>query len=85
MGNQSILTNIHFPYSLSRQPFVSDTWIKQLKCPSKSVAWIKKYVSLGCWYFFLINPEKLGKFQGTGGEPERTEKLTQVITGLKGS
>lgn len=73
MGNQTILKNIYFPYSLSRQSFISDAWIKQLKCPSKFV---------GCWYLFLINPEKLGKFQGTGSEPERIEKLTQVIKGL---
>lgn len=47
--------------------------------------WPGKKKALGCWYLFLINPEKLSKFQGTGGEPERTEKLTYVITGLKGS
>lgn len=73
-----------FPYSPSRQPFLSDAWIKQRKCPSKFVAW-KINISLDCWYLFLINPETLSKFQGTGGVPERTEKLTKVIIGLKGS
>lgn len=82
MGNQTILKTYIF-HTLSRGPMLSDAWIKQLKYPSKFVAW--KKVSLGSSYLFLINPEKLGKFQGTGGEPERREKLTKVIAVLKGS